>query len=129
MTTQDTVLDDMLRELKAQKSLLATISNQLRKSAAINAPESPNYRRKLADYSTFDWPSIGAEVVNTDAQGVVEVEWNQYRFLRRSGTGKFGKAIWFSRATGQGENGAEYARLITFKDYEPEPLAAGLSQG
>jgi len=113
--------EQILAELKKQTDLLNQILAQ-------HGEASPNYRRKMAAYQTFDWASIGAEVVTSDQHGVNVVLWNNHQFIRRSGTGKFGNGIWFSRATGQGENGTEYARLITFKDFEVESLSVPLEE-
>ncbi|GIK36582.1 MAG: hypothetical protein BroJett011_04150 [Chloroflexota bacterium] len=113
--------DEVLQQLKAQTALMQMISQQLR----VNAPASPKYRRPLREYQSFDWSIIGAEPVTRDAQGISEVEWMGHRFTRRAGSGKFGKAIWFSRAIGQSEDGTEYALLIKFagegNDAEPIP--------
>jgi hypothetical protein len=62
-------------------------------------------------------------IIQADAHGPTIVQWNQRRFTRRSGDGKYDNAIWYSRPIGKSEDGAEYARLITFKDLdEVEPL-------
>lgn len=116
--------DEVLQQLKAQTALMQVIAQQL----MINAPASPKYRRPLREYPTFDWSIIGAEVVARDNQGVSEVEWMSHRFTRRSAAGKFGKAIWFSRAIGQSEDGTEYALLIKFAgdSNEAEPIPAGV---
>jgi hypothetical protein len=114
---------EILNQLKAQTALLAQVKTALDALAAAQAPQSPNYRRSLADYPGFDWQALGVTVVQADTAGATEVEWNRRRFIRRSGAGKFGQAIWFSRATGSDDAGsAQYARLITFKDSEAEAL-------
>jgi hypothetical protein len=120
MTYQEQVLE----QLAKQNQLLQQISYQLR----VNAPASPRYRRPLREYPIFDWGRIGAEVVSRDAQGVSEVEWMDHRFTRRAGAGKFGRAIWFSRAIGQSEDGTEYALLIKFAgdSNEAEPIPNGV---
>ena len=114
--------------LNAQIGLLRHISALLEKISAGSAPLSPGYRRRLAEYAGFDWASIDAQVVAQDQHGAAEVEWNSHRFTRRSGSGKFGKAIWFSRPLGRDEQETAYARLITFKDSDAEPLASDLAQ-
>jgi len=102
------------------------IMEQLRQLAEQSAPVSPNYRRQLGEYAAFDWSEIGAVIVEADPEGPAIVEWNLHRFTRRSGAGKFGPAIWFSRPIG-GKGEESYARLITFKDfYQAEALPAGL---
>jgi hypothetical protein len=116
--------EEVLAQLKAQTELMRAISHQLR----VNAPVSPRYRRALRDYPAFKWEIIGADVIARDSQGVSEVEWCGHRFTRRAGSGKFGKAVWFSRATGQSEDGVEYALLIKFggDGNEAEPIPAGI---
>jgi hypothetical protein len=129
-TMQERILamSEELRELKAQTALLATIGRQLTRLIQANAPDSPNYRRPLAAYPRFDWSSIEAAVIEQDNRGATLVEWNLHQFVRRAGSGKFGQAIWFSRPTGQDDNGAQYARLITFKDATAEPMPRDLAE-
>lgn len=88
----------------------------------------PDYRYPLRDYFEFDWGSLGATPVASDPHGATRVSHGGKLYTRRAGAGKFGEAIWFSRATGTGEDGTEYARLITFKDTAPpEPLPPALA--
>lgn len=102
---------------------LQTISRQIKALAQQLSPESPNYQRPLHAFNRFNWDSIGAIILHRDDYGPAILEWNGHQWTRRNGSGKFGNAIWFSRATGSGDDGTEYARLITFKDYaKPEPL-------
>lgn len=117
--------DQILKQMSAQTALLATISKQLERLEWLVAPAGPNYVQPLAAYAGFDWAAIGAEVTGRDRDGVTRVDWFGRTFTRRAGGGgKFGKAIWFSRFTGETESGQKtYARLITFKDYsEAEPM-------
>lgn len=105
--------------------LLQTISRQLERLIIQTAPLGPDYRRPLAMFKDFDWSSVGAEVVARDSHGVSSVQWNGHQFTRRSGDGKFGKAIWFSRSIGKQEGENQYARLIAFKGdgkVEAEPV-------
>lgn len=110
--------------LAAQTKLLARIADTLDQIAANTAPAAPNYKRPFVDFAKFDWATIGAVITARDDDGVSAVEYNGYDFTRRAGTGKYGKAIWFSRPTGKDAEGQNtYARLITFKDAtEAEPL-------
>lgn len=104
-------------------ALLTKISNQLDAIAAGSAPESPNYQRPLSAFNAFDWSSINASVTSRDASGAAIVLWAGHQWQRRTGAGKMGDAVWFSRPTGQSEQGVQYARLITFKDRsQPEPV-------
>lgn len=116
----------LLAVISAQGRLLARISDTLDQIASNTAPASPNYRKPYADYPGFDWTTLGAVVTATDGDGAAAVEWNGYDYTRRAGTGKYGRAIWFSRPTGKDAEGNNtYVRLVTFKDYtEAEPLPA-----
>jgi DdrB-like protein len=104
---------------------LQSIESHLRQIAVSSNP-SPNYQRLLSEYPTFDWPSIGATVLNRDDDGITAVEWNGQVFTRRSPTNKFDAAVWFSRHLGQDADGNKrYARLISFRALnEAEPIAA-----
>jgi hypothetical protein len=115
--------DEITRLLKAQIGLLKTIASELAKLNAGQAPLSPGYRRRLSEYKSFDWSSIGAEVVAQDAQGVSEVEWNGHRFDRRSGEKFGGRFIIFSRPGGGENEQRTYYTLIRFADYNTTPLA------
>jgi DdrB-like protein len=104
---------------------LQSIESHLRQIAVSSNP-APNYQRLLSEYPTFDWPSIGATVLNRDDDGITAVEWNGQVFTRRSPTNKFDAAVWFSRHLGQDADGNKrYARLISFRALnEAEPIAA-----
>jgi len=85
---------------------------------AISSNTTPNYQRLLSEYPSFDWPSIGATVLNRDGDGVTAVEWNGQIFTRRSPDNYFASAIWFSRSAGKDSEGKnKYVRLITFKPH------------
>ena len=104
---------------------LETITTLLKQMLRQNAPHAPNYRHPLSTYWTFDWHSIGAEIIRRDKKGATQVLWGGYLWMRRNDNGrKYGDAIWFSRADGRNDNGdLNYIRLITFKDAaEPEPV-------
>jgi hypothetical protein len=109
--------------------LLERIALALESLVQASAPAEPNYRYPLAEYGRFDWPRIGAQVIASDRFGASAVQWNGHTWTRRSGDGKFGRAIWFSRPNGQDEDGTQYLRLVTFKDLsEAEPLPEGVSR-
>jgi hypothetical protein len=93
---------------------------------AISSNTTPNYQRLLSEYPSFDWPSIGATVLNRDGDGVTAVEWNGQIFTRRSPDNSFASAIWFSRSAGKDSEGKnKYVRLITFKPHsESGPIGA-----
>jgi len=120
-------------------TLLDRIAQALETLARAGAPAEPNYIKPLSDYREFDWESIGASVVQQDADGPTHVEWGGALWTRRAPANKFNPAIWFSRAHGKDEEGNNrYLRLITFKpvsDAEPLPektaaaAAAGHTNG
>lgn len=96
---------------------LTRIAKALENIAQAMLPESPCYRRPLAFYADFDFAEIGAEVLKTDQVGAVYVRWGGHIWKRRVGTGKFGDAVWFSRANGKSEDGSnDYAVLVKFQN-------------
>ncbi|MCO5189481.1 MAG: single-stranded DNA-binding protein [Anaerolineae bacterium] len=104
---------------------LETITTLLRQLLRQNAPHAPNYRYPLAAYWTFDWTTIGAEIIRRDDKGATQVLWGGYLWTRRNDAGRqYGKAIWFSRIdSGSDRDDLTYIRLITFKNSaEPDPM-------
>jgi hypothetical protein len=85
---------------------------------AIAAANPPGWVRPLGEFKK-DWlTAIGAKAYSTDEYGPLIVDYHGMLYGRRSGSGKNGLAIWYSRATGN----ASYQRLITFKDSAiPQP--------
>ena len=117
--------DEITRLLQAQIGLLRTISKQIERLSAGQAPLSPGYRRRLSEYAKFDWASIGAEVVAQDGQGAVEVEWNRHRFDRKAGEQFGGEYVIFSRpGPGCTKQNPNYHTLIRFADYNDTPMVA-----
>jgi hypothetical protein len=114
--------NEILRMIAAS---LQGVESHLRQMAVSSNP-APNYQRPLSEYPIFDWPSIGATVLNRDEDGVTAVEWNGQVFTRRSPNNKFDAAVWFSRHLGQDADGNKrYARLIVFRALsDAEPIAA-----
>jgi ssDNA-binding DdrB-like protein len=114
--------NEILRMIAAS---LQGVESHLRQMAVSSNP-APNYQRPLSEYPIFDWPSIGATVLNRDGDGVTAVEWNGQVFTRRSPSNKFDAAVWFSRHLGQDSDGNKrYARLIVFRALsDAEPIAA-----
>ena len=128
--------DELIQLMHTHNSILNIIAEQLQElvqlqQQATNNGDGPNYRRQLSEYASFDWFSINANPTREVGDGINEVDWGGYAWRRRSGTGKFGNAIWFSRSTGKNEdNTPKYARLITFKDNDsPEPLQVHIEPG
>jgi len=119
--------NEILRMIAAS---LQGVESHLRQMAVSSNP-APNYQRPLSEYPIFDWPSIGATVLNRDEDGVTAVEWNGQVFTRRSPNNKFDAAVWFSRHLGQDSDGNKrYARLIVFRALsDAEPIAAKAKKG
>src|SRR5215510_8389216 len=96
-----------------QNGILRTIAASLRsieshlRQMAVSSNPAPNYQRPLSEYPTFDWPSIGATVLNQDDDGATSVEWSGQVFTRRSPNNKFDAAVWFSRHLGQDSDGCD----------------------
>jgi hypothetical protein len=104
--------------------LLARIADALERLANNGQPTSPDMRRPIEEYASFDWPSIGASVVQSDRDGATLVEYGGFLWTRRSPANKFDPAIWFSRAAGKdAEGNVLYLRLLTFQTIKaPEAL-------
>ena len=115
--------EEVLNQLRAQTALLTTIARQLETLAQTNAPLSPNYRRRLSEYSGFNWASINAQVIARNGGQVDEVEWQGHRFDRATGE-KFDKQfVIFSRpAEGYTQTNKVYNTLIKFADYNDSQL-------
>ena len=112
------------------EALLGSIAESLARIAANTepeAPEEPDMQRPIDAYRSFDWSSIGADVVRADEYGAALVEYDGKLWTRRSPENKFGEAIWFSRAAGKDPDGTNrYLRLITFRPvHAPEPISRG----
>lgn len=110
-------------EFAAMRALLKAIYDEMVKLNDAQAPLNPNYRRRLSEFGSFDWSSIGADIKSTDAQGVVEVEWHGHRFDRATGESYNKKFIIFSRpAPDWSQQNKKYYTLIKFADYNDAPL-------
>ncbi len=128
--------EELVKLIHANNATLTIIAEQLQELVQLQRQNlyretGPSFRRSLAEYAAFNWFSIDANPVREASDGINEVDWGGYTWRRRSGTGKFGNAIWFSRAIGRNEdNTPKYARLITFKDGDdPEPLQIHVEPG
>ncbi|NBD35997.1 MAG: hypothetical protein GVY30_08350 [Chloroflexi bacterium] len=123
---QETLLQAVLTELERVNTTLQAVAETtaiIAKSLVNghghgNGPNvGPNFQRALPEYPTFEWETIGAEIVKWDRHGATVVKWQGLEFFRRRHT-DYDASIWFSRYTGQkDENDRKvYARLITFSD-------------
>jgi len=77
----------------------------------------------LSDYRTFDWATINARVIYTDADGVASVAGADGKIYKRRSNQKFGNEIWYSRGDGKNEdNTPNYKTLVRFVDMKPEDV-------
>jgi hypothetical protein len=98
-----------------QMLALERIADTLERIAPTST-KAPNYQYPLESFTTFDWTSIGATIVQNDQYGAAIVSWRGQQFVRRSPSNKFDPAIWFSRCVGKDDSGENrYERLVTFK--------------
>lgn len=98
---------------------LIAIRTQVRYLQTMQRAQEPRLTRGLAEFAGFDWSTIGATVLEEDEDGPALVQHGPHRYTRRSGAGKYGQAIWFSRYVGNNDDGTKkYHRLVTFKDYD-----------
>ncbi|MGP1382994.1 MAG: single-stranded DNA-binding protein [Thainema sp.] len=112
-----------------QTALMERIAIALERMAPDDG--APNLQKSIEEFKGFDWPSIGARVVQSDQYGPAIVEWGGKQFTRRSPQNKFSAAIWFSRSTGvkDSEGRPIYERLISFKVLEgADPVSAKAAQ-
>jgi hypothetical protein len=116
-SNHETLLQAVLIELERVNTTLDIIAKSLVNGHGNGPSAGPNFQRALPEYPTFDWESIGAEIVKWDRHGATVVKWQGLEFFRRRHT-DYDASIWFSRYTGQkDENDRKvYARLITFSD-------------
>ncbi|GAB4519965.1 MAG: hypothetical protein Kow0047_31200 [Anaerolineae bacterium] len=114
------ILTVLVRIAEAIEALEAAPAQQ----APVQQEECPNLDLPLELYPTFDWSSIGAEVIASDKHGPTMVRWSGRVYKRRSPLNKYGEVIIFSRATGVGEDGKQqYERLVRFRrQAQPDPL-------
>src|SRR5215510_7305016 len=117
--TDEKLIVKLGQRINEQSEILRMIAASLEgvelhlRQIAVSSNPAPNYQRPLSEYPTFDWPSIGATVLNRDDDGVTAVEWNGQVFTRRSPNNKFDAAVWFSRCVGKDADGNnKYVRLI-----------------
>ncbi len=105
-----------------QLTALERIADALERLAP-QTTAAPNYQRPLDEFPTFDWESIGVEVVKKDRYGAGVVIWQGKQFTRRSPENEFGAAVWFARCVGKDENGRnKYERLITFSSVQERKI-------
>jgi hypothetical protein len=130
MTTEQ-LLSKIAEAIGRTNNLIGQLIKTTDRLAQDSAPLSPNYRRKLSEFPTFDWASIDARVVAVDTKGfAADVEWRGHRFDRSSGSKFDGDFIIFSRPSPEwSQQNKVYYTLIKFADYNKfQPVAAQAEQ-
>ena len=108
-----------LRHVYAQNRRIERKLDLLLEQGVGQVGEVETVVRPLAEFATFDWRSIQAEVVEADRKGPTIVRWQGKQYLRRSPNNNFRKAIWYSRYVGRRGEMRVYDRLITFRETRP----------
>jgi hypothetical protein len=113
-------------------TVLGRIADALERqnAAAAEAAADDTLTFTISDYKTFDWSSIGATVVQRDADGVSLIRAANGKLAKRRSNDKFGTEIWFSYSTGKSADGTpQYQRVIEFREIAPpEPLGRKTEQ-
>ena len=84
----------------------------------------------LSGFAAFPWSTIGATIVDRDADGVSIIRAANGRIAKRRSNDKYGTEIWFSYSDGKDADGTpKYRRVIEFKEIKaPEPLGRKTEQ-
>lgn len=93
-------------------------------------PDEEKVSFPLAAYRSFDWSTIGASVLASDADGVSVIRTAAGKICKRRSNDRFGTEIWFSYAAGRAASGdTRYVKAVEFKDVAPpEPLGRKTEQ-
>ena len=112
----DTLCAIFLSQTEAINRLATAVEALVKNQNQPEKKEDVSHIRKLADYPSINWSSIGAEILHCDKDGVTAVSWKGKQYTRRHKS-KYGQELWFSCCIGKNENGENlYHRLICFKD-------------
>lgn len=84
----------------------------------------------LSGFAAFPWSTIGATIVDRDADGVSIIRTANGRIAKRRSNDKFGTEVWFSYSDGKDEKGENrYRKVIVFRNVAPpEPLGRKTEQ-
>jgi len=84
----------------------------------------------LSSFAAFPWSTIGATIVDRDADGVSIVRTANGKMAKRRSNDKFGTEVWFSYSDGKDEKGENrYRKVIVFRNVAPpEPLGRKTEQ-
>lgn len=109
---------DLTRKADLILQQQSEILSRLKKLEATR-PSRRYTSRPLAEYKSFDWTSIGAEILERDEDGVSSIQIGLDIYTRRAPQNKFKPAIWFARYIGEGK----YERAIVFEDIEVDGIS------
>jgi hypothetical protein len=119
-------------QIGALLTVLGRIADALERqnAAAAEAAADDTLTFTIGDYKTFDWSTIGATVVQRDADGASLIRAANGKLAKRRSNDKFGTEIWFSYSTGKSADGTpQYQRVIEFREIAPpEPLGRKTEQ-
>lgn len=131
MTSPDT---NSLVSLPDADIMRMGVAALLRIAAALEAQQAANEEEiltfPLSQYRGFDWSSIGAVILQQDADGVSVIRTSGGRVCKRRSNDKFGEDIWFSHGNGKDPDGTpKYRKVVEFKTVKaPEPLGRKTEQ-
>lgn len=93
-------------------------------------PEDDTLTFPLSDFAGFAWSTIGATIVQRDADGVAIIRTANGKMAKRRSNDKFGTEIWFSYADGKAPDGTnKYHKVVEFRAVAPpEPLGRKTEQ-
>lgn len=93
-------------------------------------PEEDVLEFPLSDFAAFPWSTIGATIVQRDADGVSIIRTAAGKMAKRRSNDKFGTEVWFSYSDGKDERGENrYRKVIVFRNVAPpEPLGRKTEQ-
>jgi hypothetical protein len=108
-------------------ALLTRIAEALE---AQREPDDDTLTFPLSDFSAFAWSTIGATIVQRDADGVSIIRTANGKMAKRRSNDKFGTEVWFSYADGKAPDGTnKYHKVVEFRNVAPpEPLGRKTEQ-
>ena len=116
-------------EFKQIVNLLAAVASATTRIADAMEAHQANELDKiktlpLSEYQTFDWATICARPIYSDADGVAAIAGEDGRIYKRRSNAKFGNDIWFSRGDGKNEDDGtpNYKTLVKFVDIKIEDV-------
>ena len=109
--------------LAAVASATTRIADAMEAHQAQDADEDQTIVMTLSDYKAFDWATIGARAIFTDADGVGAVQGADGKIYNRRNKADFGNDIWFARGAGKDKDGkAKYKALIRFVEFKSDNI-------